>query len=116
MIKIIKAEYQHDFVIRLYFSDGASGDYDVAPLIAKNTVMTQLLTAPSFFRDFFIEMGALCWKNGFELSASGTYQTLFEIGKLHKFDIAAYQRSVNQRETYLNVLNHAPECSARTRR
>ncbi len=89
MIKLIGAEYRQDKTIRVYFSDGMAGDYDLSALIARNTVMVRPLNAPEFFQNFFLELGALCRKNGFELSADGIYEKLNSMGQLRKLDVAA---------------------------
>ena len=88
MIKIIRAEYRQDKTIRVHFSDGMTGDYDLSTLIARDTVMVRPLNAPEFFQDFFLELGALCWKNGFELSAGGIYEKLSALEQLRKLDAA----------------------------
>jgi hypothetical protein len=89
MIKIAQAELQQDKVIRLVFSDGTGGDYDLAPLIARGTEMVKPLEDEAFFRRFFLELGALCWPNGFELSGGGIQQRLREQGRLHAVDQVA---------------------------
>lgn len=89
MIKIVKAEYIRDHQLHFMFSDGAQGDYDFAPLLAKETVLTRPLKSPENFKSFFIELGALCWKNGLELSPSALYKELQSTGKLTRTQQAA---------------------------
>ena len=89
MIKILKADYLHDKVIRLEFSDGAQGDYDLQPLIEQGTEMVAPLVNDAFFRQFFLELGALCWPNGFDLSAQGIQHRLKERNKLKSIDKVA---------------------------
>lgn len=89
MIKIIKAEVLRDRTIRLEFSDGTAGDYDLDPLIARGTEMVFPLQDGTFFEQFFLELGALCWPNGFELSGGGIQQRLREQGKLYPLDQVA---------------------------
>lgn len=89
MIKIVKAELPQDRVVRLEFSDGTGGDYDLRPLIARGTEMVVPLENARLFRQFFLELGALCWPNGFELSGGGIQQRLREQGKLHVLDQVA---------------------------
>jgi hypothetical protein len=43
MIKIVGAEPVRNRILRLEFSDGSSGDYDLAPLIARGTSLTSML-------------------------------------------------------------------------
>ena len=89
MIKIVKAEHIDQYRIRLTFSDGKQGDYDMASLLAKETALTQPLQSTENFKDFYLELGALCWKNGLELSPSALYQELLTAGKLNSEQHAA---------------------------
>jgi hypothetical protein len=82
MIKIVKADYICDYQLRLTFSDDTQGNYDFASLLAKETVLTQPLKSPETFKAFFIELGALCWKNGLELSPAALHKELQTAGKL----------------------------------
>ncbi|NEV65232.1 DUF2442 domain-containing protein [Thiorhodococcus minor] len=89
MIKIVKAESLRDRIIRLEFSDGTAGDYDLQPLLARGTEMVSPLESDEVFQQFFLELGALCWPNGFELSGGGIQRRLREQGKLHPLDRVA---------------------------
>ena len=89
MIKIVKAEHLGQHRIHLTFSDGKQGAYDMAPLLAKKTVLTQPLQDTENFKDFYLELGALCWKNGLELSPSAIYQELQTAEKLSSEQHAA---------------------------
>ena len=89
MIKIVQADFVQDKVIRIALSDGTGGDYDLAPLIARGTEMVKPLEDETYFRRFFLELGALCWPNGFELSGGGIQQRLREQGRLHAVDQVA---------------------------
>ena len=89
MIKILTAKHLHDFVIRVEFSDGSVGDYDLASLCARNTALTSAWQDPVFFRRFFIELGALSWPNGLELSADSIHRRLEEQGKLRRAERVA---------------------------
>lgn len=84
MIKIVTARPLHDHLIAVAFSDGSGGEYDLAPLIARKTTLTQPLANPDFFKDFFLELGARCWRNGFELSPAAVYRELEILGRLMK--------------------------------
>ena len=83
MIKIIHAAYLGNKVIRLQFSDHSWGDYDMQPLIAKQTELVLPLQDDGYFSQFFLELGALCWKNGLELSPGSLYRKLQGRGYLH---------------------------------
>ncbi|MFZ2726835.1 MAG: DUF2442 domain-containing protein [Methylococcaceae bacterium] len=82
MIKIIQAQYLTEKVLRLHFSDNTYGDYDCQPLIDRQTELTLPLANESYFKQFFLELGALCWCNGLELSPSNIHKRLAESNRL----------------------------------
>lgn len=84
MISIVQAKYLDGYRVQIEFSDGARGVFDAAGLVNRPGSMVQPLREPGFFRDFFIELGALCWRNGFELSPGSLYRKLEEAGLLEK--------------------------------
>lgn len=88
MIKIVKAEFLQARTLWLEFSDGTAGAYDLRPLIARGTEMVTPLEDNEIFAQFFMELGALCWPNGFELSGSSIAWRLREQGKLYPLDHA----------------------------
>ena len=88
MIKILRAQVVSDRIIRLEFSDGSAGDYDLTGVLSRDTEMVRSLKDPAFFADFFLELGALCWRNGFELSGESLHRRLSERGQLHRADAA----------------------------
>lgn len=83
MIKIIRVEYFRRKVLRLYFSDSSWGDYDLQPLIDRQTELTLPLNDDAYFQRFFLELGALCWPNGLELSPGSIRKKLEERHQLH---------------------------------
>lgn len=84
MIKIVKAKYIEHKTIRLWFSDQTVGDYDLQPLLDKQTELVIPLQDEGYFKRFFIELGALCWKNGLELSPGNIHNKLKQQGKLQR--------------------------------
>jgi hypothetical protein len=84
MIKIIRVEPAPGFLLRLEFSDGTAGDYDLGPLVDRATELTRPLGEPGFFSSVFLELGALAWPNGFELSPSAVHRELEERGALRR--------------------------------
>lgn len=84
MIKVVTATPLDDTVVELVFSDGASGAFDLAPLIARDTELTRALNDAAFRARCYVEMGALCWPNGLELSGGSLWQKLAEAGLLRK--------------------------------
>lgn len=73
MIKIIKATKVEDHKIALQFSDTKEAVADLSYLLDFGTSLTEPLKDQTFFDQFFIDAGALCWKHGLELSASSLY-------------------------------------------
>jgi len=82
MIKVVRAEPAGEFKLKLSFSTGESGVYDFADLIARPGAMVAPLRAETYFARYFIELGALAWPNGFDLSPKALYETLRNAGKL----------------------------------
>lgn len=89
MIKIVKAEHLQHYQLRLFFSDGTQGDYDFSALLATDTVLTQPLKNEAAFKAYFIELGALCWRNGLEFNPAALHQNLRSDGKLTQIRNAA---------------------------
>ena len=89
MIKIVKATYIKEYIIKLEFSDNTFSEFDFSYLLTKNSVLTDLLKEKGYFKNFFLELGALCWKNGLYLSPSSLYRKAQESGRLQKGEIAA---------------------------
>jgi hypothetical protein len=83
MIKIIRAEYIRQKILRVYFSDHSWGDYDLKPLIDRQTELTIPLNDEAYFQQFFLELGALCWRNGLELSPGSIHKKLEDRQLLH---------------------------------
>lgn len=89
MIKLIAIEPSRERCLLLRFSDGARGVFDFTPFVEAGTAMTEPLREPAFFSRAFIELGALAWPNGFELSAESLYRRLGEAGALQRGTAAA---------------------------
>mgnify|MGYP006310072469 FL=1 len=74
MIKILKAKYLGDYQIELTFSDGFVGLFDGKKLLNRKGSLLEPLRDESFFNKFYLEVGALSWPHGLELSPSKLYQ------------------------------------------
>lgn len=73
MIKVIEAKYKGNFEIALVFSDNSEGVFDGKVLLKHQGPLLDALREEKFFKRFFIDMGALCWPNGLELSPAKLY-------------------------------------------
>jgi hypothetical protein len=89
MIKLVEIHVVDDRRIRLRFSDGSSGVYDFSPFIEARTGMTEPLSDAAYFARAYIELGALAWPNGFDLSAESLRRHLEQIGALERRPAAA---------------------------
>ena len=56
MIKITQAHYLQKRVLRLHFSDNAYGDYDLQPLINRQTELVIPLNDETYFKQFFFRI------------------------------------------------------------
>lgn len=83
MIKIIRAKHISQKILRLCFSDNSWGDYDLQPLIDRQTELVLPLNDDAYFQQFFLELGALWWRNGLELSPVSIHKKLEKSQQLH---------------------------------
>ena len=88
MIKIIQAYYVQKKFYDCIFRIILTGDFDLQLLIDKGAELVLPLNDEVFFKGFFLELGALCWKNGLELCPDSIYQKLSKNNQLH-FEIKA---------------------------
>jgi len=89
MIKIIQANYLKDKTIQIHFSDGSWGNYNLQPLIDKRSTLTKEIEDQVDFQKFYLEMGALCWRNGLELGPSSIHHELEQQQRFHHNEIIA---------------------------
>lgn len=75
MIKILNATNVDAFVIAVEFSNGDEGHFNGLDYLATRTgSLLDALRRADFFARHFVDAGALCWPNGFELSASRLHE------------------------------------------
>jgi hypothetical protein len=84
VIKVVRAKHLRDLVLEVEFADGMAGEYDLAPLFARDTVLTRPWSDPEYFKRFMIELGAVGWPNGLELGPQMMRERLEKQGKLHR--------------------------------
>jgi len=90
MIKIVSAVYDGNYRIFCEFSDGSAGTYDLESLLLSHeTPLTKTLRDTVTFAGFFIQSGALCWKNGLEFDPVAIYREMEQAGTLFKMKKAA---------------------------
>jgi hypothetical protein len=84
MIKIVRATHRGDYQIELEFSNGEVGLVDLSDLVQRPGSMVIPLRDPETFRGFFLELGAVGWPNGFELSPEALYRKARDGGTLRR--------------------------------
>jgi hypothetical protein len=89
MVDVVQAIPLEGFRIRLRFSGGSEGDYDLSEMIAEGGEMIAPLTEPEIFRRVFVEMGVLTWPNGFDLDPINLYMELRTAGALKQSEPAS---------------------------
>jgi len=68
---------------RIAGTDNSWGDYDLQALIDRQTELVKPLNDETYFKQFFLELGALCWRNGLELSPGSIHKKLTYQQQLH---------------------------------
>ncbi len=88
IISIVNAKYLDNYRIELHFSDHTYGVLDFSWLLDINSQLTQPLHDPEYFKTFFLDYGALCWKNSLEFSTESLQQRLIQNNALFKEESA----------------------------
>ena len=74
MIKVITARYLGNYQVALVFSDNKEGMFDGTSLLQRHGTLIEALRDENFFKLLFVDMGALCWPHGLELSPARLYE------------------------------------------
>ncbi|NLS94643.1 MAG: DUF2442 domain-containing protein [Planctomycetaceae bacterium] len=61
-LHVVRAEHVDEYRVQLWFSDGAEGPVDLAPVL--NGPIFERLRDHSFFRQFRLEGHTIAWENG----------------------------------------------------
>ncbi len=88
MIKIAKIEWLGDYRLRVWFSDGTSGEHDFSGLRDETGLMVAPLYDPAYFAKAFVEDGALVWPNGFDAAPGWLHREMKAKGELKLSAIA----------------------------
>jgi Protein of unknown function (DUF2442) len=76
MIKITKVRTLDGFKLKLQFSDGTAGIYDMLQHVIRTGPMIEPLKDPAFFARVFLEDGAPTWPNGYDLAPWALHKEL----------------------------------------
>jgi hypothetical protein len=114
LIRVDKVEALDGSRLRVGFSDGASAELDLAPVLASGGPMVEPLRDESYFRRVFVDHGAPTWPNGFDLDPIALYSELVignasEIPEIVDATAGAllYRRSQNG-----DIWHFVPSCSS----
>lgn len=78
-----------DYRLRLWFTDGAEGEWDFSSLARESGPMVEPFKDPAYFDRVFVEFGALTWPNGFDWSPEALHAAMAAAGALRLEGAAA---------------------------
>lgn len=82
MVDVLTATAEAGHRLRLRFSDGSEGVYDLSAYVAQGGEIVEPLKSPDYFALVFVEIGAPTWPNGFDLDPINLYVELRKAGAL----------------------------------
>jgi hypothetical protein len=78
ILHVIEAAYISDYKIQVHFDNGETRIVDLENfLMNEKRIVFHPHKDKNFFKDFFLDMGAICWKNETDLAP----EFLYQIGK-----------------------------------
>ena len=90
LIRIRRIEKLGDYRLRLWFTDGAVGEWDFSELASRDTgPMVEPFADPAYFDRVFLEQGALTWPNGYDWSPEALHADMAKAGALKAQSAAA---------------------------
>jgi hypothetical protein len=88
LIKVVKAEPDGGYRLRLTFSDGSNGVRDFANVVAGGGPMLEPLRDEAYFARVFIDFGTPTWPNGYDLAPHALHGEMAAAGLLRQAAVA----------------------------
>ena len=89
LIHVMRIKRLGDYRLKLWFTDGQSGNWDFSDLANRTGPMTEPFKDPAYFDRVFLEMGALTWPNGYDWSPEALHADMKAAGLLTREPAAA---------------------------
>lgn len=83
LIKVKRLEVIGEHKLRLWFTDGSTGERDFTNELAQGGPMAQPLLEPKFFAKAFLDFGAPTWPNGYDMAPWALHKDMAREGQLH---------------------------------
>lgn len=82
LTKVTHLEKLGGFRLRVRFSDGSEGEHDFTAMTHEPGSMLEPLRDEAYFARVFLELGALTWPNGFDISPEWLRREMAAAGEL----------------------------------
>ncbi|MBL8549300.1 MAG: DUF2442 domain-containing protein [Hyphomonadaceae bacterium] len=87
--KIVRVKPLGGHRLEIAFADGAEGAHDLSWIFETPGPMNEPLRDPAYFARVFLEVGALVWPNGYDLSPWNIRKRMKDGGELRTAAVAA---------------------------
>jgi hypothetical protein len=82
LVKVKRIEVIGPQKLRLWFTDGSTGERDFAAELARGGPMAEPLRDPTFFAQVFLDYGAPTWPNGYDMAPWALHEDMSKDGLL----------------------------------
>lgn len=82
LVNVVAVQAIDDTRLRVIFTDGRTGVWDLSDLLGQGGPMVEPLRKPEMFRRVFVQCGVPTWPNGFDLDAISLHQEMSAAGLL----------------------------------
>ena len=86
LVKVKRVAVTGRHKLRLWFTDGSTGERDFDDELAKGGPMAEPLRDPAFFAQVFLDQGAPTWPNGYDMAPWALHKDMEREGLLHQVE------------------------------